>query len=726
MKKRLISIILIIAMTLGCTRVIFANDAETDIKIIYTNDAHCGYQSYSKVATLAKDADLLIDGGDAVQGDLIGTVSKGEYLIDIMNKLDYDLAGIGNHEFGFGVDGLKSLMNKASFPFVCCNFIDLKTGKTVFEPYKILEANGKKIAFVGVVTPATLTQINPGYFKDDLGNYIYSFCEGNNGKDLYDVVQKNVTAAKAEADYVFLVAHLGIIEELGPWSAKDVAANVSGVDVILDGHSHSVYTENFIDKAGEEVLAVQTGTKLENAAEISIKADGTFAAQNISLENVEADKDAAAYINSINDKLDALSKTVVAKSTVDLTTKCNGVRAVRNSETNLGDLCADAYKKILGADIGLVNGGGIRADIAAGSITFGDIIAVFPFNNQACLVEVRGQQIKDALEMGCSALPAESGGFLQVSGITYTVDTTKPSNVVKDESGNFVKVDGEYRVRDIMIGGKPIELNQTYKVASHDFMLKSGGDGFAMFGEQNIRVLRDNVMLDNQVLIDYITKELGGVVGKQYEAADNRISLKVDYKACPKNSACPMSKYYDLDASKWYHEGVHYCLDNALMNGIGNGVFNPNGNCTRGMLATILYRVSGSPETEVSTVFFDLKAEDYFAKAVSWAYNNSVVNGMEPHTFGGNVNITREQFATMLYNYAKLNGVDVDKASENVNTLSFIDIFDVSSWANAGIHWCLASGILTGKTASGELYVDPQGLLTRAEAAAMIQRYCAQ
>ena len=708
-------------MTLTNVGVVCASEANSNqIKIIATQDVHCAYEKYDKVATLAKDADILIDCGDAIEGDLIGTVSKGQYVIDIMNYLGYDVSGLGNHEFDYGVGQLKERDGQSKFDYVCCNFIDLKTKKLVFDPYKIVDVNGKKVAFVGVATPASLLQSNPTIFKDDLGNYIYSFCEGNKGQDLYKQVQKYVDEANEKADYVILIAHLGIAEQCKPWTCKEVIANVSGVDAVLDGHSHSVYVDAYVDKTGKDVPAVQTGTKLENVAEILIKEDGTVVVNNIALKDVESDKDVKAFLDSITAKVADLKNKVVAKSLVDLSITTNGERSVRNSETNIGDLCADAYRIKLGADIGFVNGGAIRETIKAGDITNGNIIAVHPYNNKACLVEVTGQQIKDALEMGVSMMPAENGGFLQVSGLTYTADITIPSSVVKDEAGAFVKVSGEYRVRDIMIGGKPIELNQTYTLASHDYMLKSQGDGLAMFGTDNIRILRDDVMNDNELLMSYIVDNLAGVIGNQYKQPQGRMKFIIDAKDCKKNSSCVLSSFYDLDLTKWYHEGIHYAVSNGIMNGVDTNIFNATGTSTRAQVATVLYRIAGSPDVEITTVFTDFYPNAYYAKAVSWCYNNGIVYGVEPHTFGGDLLITREQFAAMLYRFAKYMGVSqADLDAADVNTLSYEDIFSVNEWAQPAMHYCIAAEIIQGNAG----FIRPLASMTRAEMATMLYRY---
>ncbi len=500
--RKFLSLLLTMAMVLSLAVTVNAAAPKEDITILHTNDVHCDYEKYAKVATLHKSADLLVDAGDHVQGGVIGTLSKGEYIVDIMNYLKYDAAVPGNFTG--------------------------KDGTPYFDAYKMFEVKGVKVAFVGVCTPETFTKSTPTYFQDANGNYIFGFCEGNNGADLYKAVQSAIDAAKAAgADYVIGLGHLGIDEQSSPWMSKEVIANTTGFDAFIDGHSHSTFSETIKDKSGKEVVFEQTGTKLANVGKLTIKTDGTITHENVDLSAVEEDADAKAYIAGITEKFDALQKKVVAKTTVTLTTKgADGKRAVRSAETNLGDLCADAYRLLLGADVAFVNGGGVRADINAGDITYGDIINVHPFGNSACLVEVTGQQLKDALELGSAAYPGESGGFLQVSGLTYTINADIPSSVVKNDKSEFVKVDGAYRVSDIMVGGQPLDVNKTYTLASHNYMLKDAGDGYTMFGTKNVKVLQDEVMIDNQVLINYIVEKLGGVVGAEYAAPQGRITIK--------------------------------------------------------------------------------------------------------------------------------------------------------------------------------------------------------
>ncbi len=534
MKKKLLALTLVLMLLLaGCGS---AAPAETpaptpaeesaylgldnDIVILYTNDVHCGVDDnlgYTGLATVKNALEaqgkhvVLVDNGDAVQGDTIGTLSNGEYIIDIMNEVGYDVATPGNHEFDYGMDQFFALTEQANFPYVSANFVD-NDGNTVLDPYVIKDVAGVKIAFVGISTPKTITTSTPKYFQDDNGNYIYSFQQDETGEKLYAAVQSAVDAARAEgAQFVIALAHLGIEEDCSPWTSSEVIVNTTGIDAVLDGHSHSmIQGEKVKNKDGAEVLLSSTETKLAYIGCLTIKDDGSMSTTLIS------DNGMKEFIGGIQEEFEELVNTVVASTDVDLIIKdpASGERIVRVSETNLGDLCADAYRAMSGADVAIVNGGGVRADIPAGDITYGQIIAVHPFGNEMCVVECTGQEILDALELGCSKLPAESGGFLQVSGMTYTVDLNVESTVKLDENGMFVEVEGDRRVKDVTIGGEPLDPEKTYTLASHNYKLKDCGDGYSMFADNVF--LQDSVMIDNQVLINYIVDVLGGTVGEEY------------------------------------------------------------------------------------------------------------------------------------------------------------------------------------------------------------------
>ena len=506
-----------------------------DVVILATSDVHCGIDANIGYAGLAAYRDelgteyaniALVDAGDAVQGGPVGTLSKGEYIIDIMNEVGYDVVVPGNHEFDYGMDQfLNVLAKKSKTAYVSANFIDMKTNKLVFEPYVIKTYGDKKIAFIGITTPETKAKSSPVYFQDGNGNWIYDFANDNTGKALYSRVQTAIDSAKkAGADTIIAVGHLGDDPDTAYWKSTDVVANTTGLNGFIDGHAHLTFVKTVKDKAGKNVTVLSTGTKLENIGKMIVKKDGSISAENITGyagKKESVDK----FVKDIQAKLDAVLKQVVAKSAVELTIlRADGSRAIRSEETNLGDLCADAYKAVSGADIAFVNGGGIRTSIAKGDITYENIINVHPFGNELCVVEATGQEILDALELGSrSAGGGESGGFLQVAGLTYSINPFIKSGVVLDENNMFVKVDGNRRVFDVKVGDKSIDPIKTYTLASHNYMLKEAGDGYTMFKDN--KFTQEGVMLDNQVLITYIRDKLNGVVGNEYEKAQGRIKI---------------------------------------------------------------------------------------------------------------------------------------------------------------------------------------------------------
>ena len=536
--KKLASLLLTAALVLGLALPATASDA-SPVVILHTNDVHTATDRYAAVAAYRTEMEqqygtdrvTLVDSGDAIQGGPIGTLTEGASLVDIMNYLGYDYAIPGNHEFDYGMDVLLDLAeNRAQYTYLSCNLLD-QSGQSVFAPYAVADYGDVQVAYVGVSTPETLTKSDPTHFQDDVGNYIYSFCEGGNGQDLYTAVQNAVDASRAEgADYVVALAHLGMEGTTSQWTSSAVIANTTGIDVVIDGHSHEAYQQEVSNKAGEPVALVQTGTQLANLGCVILDpATGEVTTQLLSLEGEDTpvDSDTQAYLAQVNSQFEEELQQVVGSTSVSLkaTAENNYDWAVRVGETNLGDLVADAYRYSLGADIGLANGGGVRADIAVGEITYQDLLSVQPYGNELCLVEATGQEVLDALEMGVRLYPESSGGFLQVSGVTFTVDASIPSSVQVSDQGAFLGVDGPYRVTDVMVGGQSLELDKVYTVSSHNYLIKSGGDGFTMF--QDNTLLKDSVILDNQALISFFTDEMGGQVGADYQdpAGQGRITI---------------------------------------------------------------------------------------------------------------------------------------------------------------------------------------------------------
>ncbi|MEE0221715.1 MAG: bifunctional UDP-sugar hydrolase/5'-nucleotidase [Lachnospiraceae bacterium] len=541
MKKQILTLSAAAFMTALTCQTAFALDH--DVVILHTNDTHCGIEENMGYAGLVwyenqmKEETpyvTLVDAGDAIQGAPVGTLSEGEYLVQIMNKAGYDFAVPGNHEFDYGMEKLLGLSARLDCGYSACNFVNLPSKTQVFAPYRIMEYDDIQVAFVGVATPESITKSTPAYFQDQFGRYRFSFCEDETGEALYSQVQSAVDQARGEgADYVIMVGHLGDNGITEKWSSRSVIANTTGIDAAIDGHSHEVCVENVPNENGEMVVLTQTGTKFANIGKLTITADGQIQASHVSAVtdaegNPAKDAEMESFINGIKSQYEESLKVVLGRTDVDLMDKDpeTGLRAVRKAETNLGDLCADASRYMMGADIGFMNGGGIRAGIEAGDITYEDALSVFPYGNMICMAEVSGQKIKDALEMGVKNYPEESGGFIHVSGLTYTVDSSVPSSVVLDEKRNFVSVDGEYRVRDIYVGEEPLDVNRTYTLASHNYWLKSGGDGMSML--MGCPILKDETMVDVDTITSYISEYLGGTVGEEYKdpRGQGRITIK--------------------------------------------------------------------------------------------------------------------------------------------------------------------------------------------------------
>lgn len=521
-----------------------------DIVILATSDVHCGVDQnfgYEGLEQIRKvlEADgcdtILADCGDSIQGEPIGTLSKGDSIIDLMNEMAYDIAIPGNHEFDYGMETFLKLTEKAEFPYISCNFN--KEGELVFDPYLVQEVNGTKIGFVGVTTPKTVIQSTPAYFQDGEGNYIYSFMqEDETGQKVYDAVQAAVDAARAEgAAYVFLLSHLGGPGEGGPWTYEDVISHTTGIDLVLDGHSHDTDQVTVSDKEGNEVPRMGLGTKMNGIGCVRISAeDGSVSHEFYVWNNTPSLPSLTGIENDMTDPLDGEigelgqeMEKVIAATPYDLViydpeeVDENGapVRIVRKEETNLGDLVADAYLSASGADAAIVNGGAVRVQIPAGDITYGTILNLQPFGNQLCVLEVTGQQLLDALEWGAKDYPEESGGFQQVAGITYEIHADVESSCTEDENSMFTGVDGDYRVQNVMVGGEALDLEKMYSLASNNYILQEKGDGFAMF--DGCKVLQDKVQLDNQLVINYLTGPLDGEVSDEYAdpAGQGRIKI---------------------------------------------------------------------------------------------------------------------------------------------------------------------------------------------------------
>ena len=546
--KKLFTLLLALAMVLSLCAPALAAEAEAEtVNVLYTNDVHTYIDkdlNYTVAAMYRDTLDnvLMVDAGDHVQGTAYGSMDKGETIIKLMNAVGYDLATLGNHEFDYGMEGCMNAIEWAEFPYVSCNFYHEENGvkgENVLDAYKVFEIGGQKIAFIGVTTPESFTKSTPAYFQDEEGNYIYGIAGGEDGSDLYATVQEAIDAASEEADVIIGLGHLGVDPASKPWTSEEVIANTTGFDAFIDGHSHTeVPMEEVADKDGNTVILTQTGSYFNNLGHMTIAPDGTISTELLNMEAVKADLfdavDAAhrageeansedgvyeiqsAWIGQVNDELGQVIGTtecVLNNYTED------GTRLVRSQETNSGDFAADAlyylFSKTSAVDgypvnMAIMNGGGIRNEAITGEISYLTCKNMHTFGNVACLIQVTGQQILDALEFGARGVGTgeEIGGFLHVSGATYTIDTSIPSSCTMDDKGVFTGVDGEYRVKDVMIvdpvtgESTPLDVDATYNLAGYNYTLRDLGDGFSMF--QGATNILDYVMEDYMVLANYV------------------------------------------------------------------------------------------------------------------------------------------------------------------------------------------------------------------------------
>ena len=505
---------------------------KSDVTILYTNDVHTYIDKQSPKLTYAAIADLkqsyqnagkdvlLVDAGDHVQGTAYGSMDEGASIIKLMNAAGYDVATPGNHEFDYGMDRAKAIMKEADFPYLSCNWVDLRTTLRVLPSVKVFVRGGRRIAFVGVTTPETFTKSTPAYFMDKAQRkYIYDIQGGEDGKKLYDAVQKAIDKAKLLADVVIGLGHLGVDPSSSPWTSEEVIAHTSGFDAFIDGHSHTVMENKQVqDASGKAVTLTQTGSYFANVGEMTIAADGTITTKLIPThEGMDAGIAAmqTSWVSTVDDMLG--EKIAVGDSDFYVSDPATGKRRIRSAETNLGDFVADGiyayFNEVekLHCDLAIMNGGGIRADVPAGDWTFKTCKQVSPFGNVACLMSVTGKQIQDALEFAARFAGEggkENGGFLQVAGATYEIHTDIPNTVQTDEKNVWIgSATGTPRVQNVKIYDKasgsylPLDPGATYALAGMNYTLRNLGDGFAMF--DGAELIKDYVSEDYLVMSTY-------------------------------------------------------------------------------------------------------------------------------------------------------------------------------------------------------------------------------
>ena len=530
---------------------------KSEVTILYTNDVHTYIDkqapklTYAAIAALKQSYQnagkkvLLVDAGDHVQGTAYGSMDEGASIIELMNAAGYDAATPGNHEFDYGMDRAKELMRDADFPYLSCNWVDLRTNLRVLPEIKVFVRGGVRIAFVGITTPETFTKSTPAYFMNKAQTkYIYDILGGEDGQKLYSAVQKAVDKAKCLADVVIGLGHLGVDPSSSPWTSEEVIAHTTGFDAFIDGHSHTVMENKQVaDASGRMVTLTQTGSYFANVGEMTIAPDGTISTRLVSTydqEDPAVAAEQAAWVSSVDEMLG--EKIAVADTKFYITDPATGKRRIRSGETNLGDFVADGiytyFNEVeqLHCDIAIMNGGGIRSDEDAGYWTFKTCKQVSPFGNVACLMSVTGKQIQDALEFAARFAGAEgkeNGGFLQVAGATYEIHTDIPNTVQTDDKNVWIgSATGTPRVQNVKIYDRangtyvPLDENKTYALAGMNYTLRNLGDGFAMF--DGAELIKDYVSEDYLVMSTY-AMTFGGVDAEGLPHLSSANSVLAEY-----------------------------------------------------------------------------------------------------------------------------------------------------------------------------------------------------
>lgn len=510
---------------------------EYPVVVVFENDVHAAVDGYARLAGVREQQMLqtpyvtTVSCGDFAQGDVVASVSSGENIVEIMNKVKYDVLTLGNHEFDFGMTQMFKLTEALDASVVCANFYDLRNGKHPFPAYQIVRYGDVDIAYVGFTTSTTMTNVSPKTFQDTDGNFIYDFSQDS----FYQRAQTCIDDARSQgADYVVALAHLGDEDKGAHASSVSLIQQTTGIDVVLDGHDHHEIADTLIaNLEGSPVLLASTGTKFANVGLLTLSTDGTFSSCLVPANSVEVPGASSIqkFVDEIKDKALSDGKRVVGVSDVFMSVNDeSGKRMVRNQECAIGNFCADAFRMVLNTDIAMMNGGGIRSDIRQGDVTYNDLLSVFPYNNTACISIITGRQLLDVLEYSVSFLPDEDGSFMQVSGLKFEVDASVPPQVVLDEHSLFSHIgEGERRVSNLLVWDKveqaykPVDLECSYTLASINYLLRDmGGSGVFRYTE----LKEDNLGQDVEILVSYLNQELDGRIGKQYGATDGRMVIR--------------------------------------------------------------------------------------------------------------------------------------------------------------------------------------------------------
>lgn len=530
--------LLAVVLLAGCRRT-------EPIVILYENDVHCAVEGYARLAG-QRDAELqctpyvsVVSSGDFAQGNTVGSLTEGEAVVRIMNTVGYDYLTVGNHEFDYTVPQMEHLAGMLTGKVLCCNFSRIageQQEEDLFPAYAVKKYGKTKVGFVGVATPSTFRSSTPTYFIDDAGNLLYNFHQ----TDTYERVQAAVDAARKEgAEIVIVLSHLGDDPEVA--DSRGLIAATHGIDIVLDGHAHHLLNERLANDRGDSIILASTATKFAYIGRLTIDKDNRLQNELLPASDCRRINQAVwDTVQTVQHELDALVNAPVGTAAFALIDKDkDNNRLVRSRETNLGDMMADVSRYMSGAQIGVCNGGGLRAGIYNPTVTFGDIVSIWPFNNTLRTVQCTGQQLLDALEVGVALLPNENGDFLHVSGLRYTVDARIPSSVIWDENHLFASVGDTRRIVKAEVfapaegeEGKlpyeqkgtwhPVNPKATYTIGGQSYIIAcSGASG--TFAKMQLMPVTGEPLNDVQAVCRYI-QAMGGNINEAYRTSQKRIT----------------------------------------------------------------------------------------------------------------------------------------------------------------------------------------------------------
>lgn len=689
-KRKILSVALALVMLVTVFALpleVFAAEEETVITILHTNDVHgnamedekSGKLGFAKLKAFvdSKEDAILLDAGDMTHGTTFATISSGVSIIELMNKLGYKAMVPGNHDYNYGKEGLAKLNDIADFPILQANIVDAN-GKTTLNPNTIIEVNGVKVGIFGIVTPETKNKSNP---KNTMGLTFVDYIKS---------AEEQVAELKEEgADVIVALVHLGL--DAASVERSDVLAEkVDGIDLIVDGHSHSVLPEG---KVVNDTLITQAGEHLKNIGEVTINVkNGEIVSKTAQLhpyeelKDLKANEDILKAIEKVEETNKPFLERVVGKTDVEL----DGVREnVRAGETNLGNLITDAMLDVSGADIAITNGGGIRASIDVGDITMGEILQSFPFTNYPVVLEIKGADVLEALEFGVDSAPEVVGKFPHVGGMTFKYDPNQaPGN----------------RVFDAMVGEEALDPEKTYKLVTNDFMAV-GGDGYEMLAKGT--KLAEYPLL-SEVLAKYI--EANETVKPEVEGR-----ITIGEKPLAEGEEKVEKPRFDDIENHWAKDYILAMADENIFIGVGGKTFAPETKISRAMLLTTLHRIDGEKDAKAKANYKDIKEGDWYKKSIAWAVENKVALENKGEEFKPNEDLSREEMAVILANYLAYKEVGFN----DVKPKDFADEGEISDFAKEGIDRVVVAGIMEGKL---DNMFDPQGTATRAEVAKVLYK----